>query len=391
MTSSHHTGRVVVWGLLAHAPFGGMVWQVLHHLAGLRSLGYDVWYVEDSDQRMLNLGVTDWVSSAQANANHVRRYLETIGLGDKWIVRSPSSRECFGARDWNGLLRLYRESDVVINLCGSHELRPHHDEIRALLYLETDPVENQVALASGVPWKMEELSRYAALATYATNLGGRDCRIPETEHRWISTVPPVVPGAWRTERPPARRELTTIMNWSSPERAVSWNGEKWAWSKRDALLELSRLPGRSSAPLAMAMRQADPSVRRELAEAGWSVSDARGLDRPGAYRRFVRGSLGELSVAKQQYVAPRSGWISDRTVCYLAAGRPAIVERTGVAGVPVGEGLLDFADADEATDAIDAVLSAYSRHAVAARELAETHFSADRVLGSLMSRAGFGT
>ena len=90
MTSSSHPARIVVWGLLAHAPFGGMVWQVLHHLIGLRQLGYDVWYVEDTDQRMLNLDITDWVSSGQANANHARRYLEAVGLGGRWIIRSPS-------------------------------------------------------------------------------------------------------------------------------------------------------------------------------------------------------------------------------------------------------------------------------------------------------------
>jgi hypothetical protein len=377
-----------VWGLLAHAPFGGMIWQVLHHLVGLRQLGYDVWYVEDSDKRMLNLQVTDWATSAADNAAHVGRYLDAMGLTDRWIIRSPSTQECFGAGGWDRLLRLYREADLVMNLCGAHELRAHHDAIRALLYLETDPVANQVALASGVDWKIDELSRYAAVATYATNLGSADCLIPDSGLDWLTTVPPVVPSHWRTDRPPRSPQLTTVMNWSSPDSSVEWRGQCWSWSKQEALRRLAELPKHSPAPLGIALRQAGEDVWEDLSSDGWTVSSARLLDLPGAYRRFIRASAGEISPAKEQYVAPRSGWISDRTVCYLAAGRPAIVERTGIAGIPTGEGLLEFTGVDEAAAAIEAVVSDYPRHAAAARELAETYFAADKALGSLLARAG---
>jgi hypothetical protein len=129
-------------------------------------------------------------------------------------------------------------------------------------------------------------------------------------------------------------------------------------------------------------------VRASLAAAGWALTDARELDRPGAYRRFIRTSQGEISVAKDQYVLPRSGWISDRTVCYLASGRPSIVQRTGVSDVPIGSGLVDFSTLEEAGSAISAVTSDYERHAAAAMELAGEYFEAEKVLTSLLGQAG---
>jgi hypothetical protein len=387
--SARSRATVVVWGLLAHAPFGGMIWQVLHHLVGLRQLGYDVWYVEDSDQRMLNVQITDWVMSAGDNAAYVRPYLKAIGLADSWIIRSPGTRECFGAGDWDRLLRLYREADLVMNLCGSHKLQPHHDAIRSLMYVETDPVATQVALASNDEANIAELGRYDTLTTYATNLGGDDCLIPESGRTWLITVPPVVTCHWRTAQAPASRQLTTVMNWSSPEGFVEWQGRQWSWSKQEPMRRLAALPTKSPVPLVLALRGGSPDVKKELSSAGWKIVGDPLLDRPGVYRRFIRASAGELSAAKEQYVGPRSGWISDRTVCYLAAGRPAIVERTGIAGIPTGEGLLVFTGVDEAAAAIEAVVSDYPRHAAAARELAETCFAADRVMASLLARAGF--
>jgi hypothetical protein len=379
---------VVVWGLLAHSPFGGMTWQVLHYVVGLRQLGFDVWYVEDSDQRMLDLSMLDWATSAERNAAYADGYLRWVGLGDRWVIREPGSHTCYGSRDWDGVLRLYRDADLVINLCGSHRLYDYHDRIRHLLYMETDPVVNQVALAEGNATAAQELARYHTLATYATNLGASDCLVPPTAREWITTLPPVVVPMWQTELPPQSRHFTTVMNWSSPERSVQWRGHDWAWSKRSALKELVELPARSSVPLEIALRGAGPDVWEQLATAGWRIAQAQELDRPGHYRRYIRGSSGEVSVAKDLYVLPRTGWTSDRTVCYLAAGRPAVVQRTGIQGVPLGEGLLDFASLDDATTAIDSVVSDYERHAQAAGQLAAEYFGADRVLQDLLARAG---
>lgn len=381
-------GTIVVWGLMAHAPFGGMAWQVIHYLLGLQQLGHDVWYVEDTDAWMLNLDASDWTTNPGENAAFLARHLPEMGFTGRWVLRAPESTECFGALDWAGLQRLYREADLVINLCGSHELQPHHDAIRRLLYLETDPVATQVALASGDLDVRHMLERYSFLFTYATNLGGVDCLIPPTDLSWLITLPPVAIASWAVGERPANRALTTVLNWSASESKVRWEGHRWDWSKKASLERFADLPTGCAIPLEMAIREANVNVEEMLRSRSWRLIDAREIDSPSAYRTYIVTSLGEFSIAKAQYVAPRSGWISDRTVCYLAAGRPAIVERTGIAGIPLGLGLVDFGDCREAAAAIEAVSADYALHAAAARDLADEHFSAEKVMKRMLSDCG---
>lgn len=383
-------GRIVVWGLLAHAPFGGMTWQVLNHLVGLRQLGYDVWYVEDSDQRLLNIRVDDWATEYSDNLAYLDRYMQAIGMSGRWVFRVPGEQRSMGALDWNGLLSLYAKADGVLNICGAHKIEPHHDEIKRLVYLETDPVSNQVEVARGSDKTIHELARHQVIATYATNIGQEDCGIPVERFEWIPTVPPVALDLWSTEAPSRTNAFTTVLNWSSPEGHVEWNGRRWAWSKRPSFERFMTTPTHSPLPLEVAIRGASDEVLASLSRNDWRLTDAQTLDQPGLYRRYIRNSAGEFSTAKEQYVAPLSGWISDRTVCYLAAGRPAVVEQTGVFDVPMGDGFLDFSTIEEALEALGAVADNYDHHAAAAADLAREYFAADRVLESLMRRADLG-
>jgi glycosyltransferase involved in cell wall biosynthesis len=145
-----------------------------------------------------------------------------------------------------------------------------------------------------------------------------------------------------------------------------------------------------SRPLELALAIDDDEAVARLSAAGWSVVPAGPLsDDLDRYRDYVRGSAGEFSVAKAQYARLRSGWFSDRTACYLAAGRPAVVQDTGFGNViPQGEGLFAFNTIDEAAAAIEAIDSDYERHARAAAELAREHFDAEVVLGRMLADAG---
>jgi hypothetical protein len=126
-------GLIVVWGLLAHSPFGGMTWQVLQHLAGLRALGFDVWYVEDSDRYLLDIPGNGFSREYHANVEFMARHLAQLGLGDRWVFRPPcQTDDVVGARDRDGLRRLYRDADVVLNRGGAHEVLPGHDDMRCL-------------------------------------------------------------------------------------------------------------------------------------------------------------------------------------------------------------------------------------------------------------------
>src|SRR5512135_3498043 len=130
-----HRGTLVVWGLLGSMPFGGMVWQVLHYLVGLRRLGFDVWYVEDSDRYVYNLDEQALTFEIQDNAKRLESCLDLVGLRDRWVFRMPRRNTCRGALDFGGLNKLYRRADAVINLCGAQEPLAHHEGIRKLIYV----------------------------------------------------------------------------------------------------------------------------------------------------------------------------------------------------------------------------------------------------------------
>jgi hypothetical protein len=384
-------GKIVVWGQMARWPFGGMIWQVLHHLVALRCLGFDVWYVEDSDRIILDPVTYDLITDCTPNVKFLSQYMESIGLGERWIFRPPDVYDmCLGATDMQGLLALYNDAEAAFNLCGSQELRHEHCRIRCLVYLETDPVKNQVAVANGEQAKLDELDAYHYLFTYGENLGAPDCRVPIERYRWHPTRPPVWLDWWSTDAPPPPgAALTSVANWKHKGNDVVWQGEAWRWSKHYEFERFMTLPTRSVLPLELAVGAINAQDRRRLHEHGWRTIPSGTLARPDAYRHYIQTSLGEYSVAKEQYVVPRTGWFSDRSVCYLAAGRPVIMQDTGFGKViPTGTGLFAYTTADEAVAAIEAISRDYARHAAAARDLARAYFDAEHVLGDVLRTVG---
>ena len=138
------------------------------------------------------------------------------------------------------------------------------------------------------------------------------------------------------------------------------------------------------------MAPPNAEIRCKVAGSGWQLVDPGPISAGMApYRDFIAGSRGEFTVAKDIYVRPNSGWFSDRSVCYLAAGRPVVTMATGFSKFyPVGRGLFEYSSADEAVGALDAIAADYLLHSRAARELAQEHFAAERVLDGMMAAAG---
>lgn len=385
-------GKLVVWGLLGARPFGGMTWQVLHYVVGLRRLGFDVWYVEDSDRVLLDptrfWPTVDYVP----NIVYLAQHMKSAGLGDRWVFRPPEVWDgCFGATDLAGLASLYRDADAVINLCGCQELRTDHSVIRCLIYLQTDPTADQVRVASGDREKTNELDSYDHLFTYGENLGSPDCLVPMERYEWKPTRPPVCVDWWSTtSSPTSGARLTTITNWKrNSEKNVMWQDEVWRWNKQDELRRFIDLPARSALQLGLAIGAINEEDQKLLRARGWHLTPATELADPHVYRGYIRESMGEFTVAKEQYVRPRTGWFSDRSVCYLAAGRPVITEDTGFGNIiPAGEGLFAFSSERDALGAIDAVARDYPRHSAAALEIAREFFDAERVLSDMLRSVG---
>ncbi len=382
-------GRLVLWGLLASAPYGGMTWQVLHHLVGFRRLGFDVWYVQDSDS-LLTDPATYWPTMAyERNLAYLAEQMDRIGLGDRWVFRAPGQRLHFGALDRAGLQRLYADADAVFNLCGAQEILPHHDDIQNLVLLETDPVFMQIGVTKEHQRVIDLLARYNSLFTYGSNLFGEDCALEIERFDWRITRPPVILDWWQVDDGTERDVLTTIANWKHRGKDIEWDGARLRWTKHRQFNRFWDVARQSPIPLEVALLGASDAEKNLLASRGWAIRSAESIARPDSYRAYIQGSRGEFSFAKEMVVETNVGWLSDRTVCYLAAGKPAIVQDTGVPFAKELDGGLNFfSDTESALAAIDAVASNYQRQSQLATELARSRFSAELVLGEIATSVG---
>jgi hypothetical protein len=297
---------------------------------------------------------------------------------------------CLGATDFAGLKRLYGEADAVLNLSGAQELRPDHSAIRCLIYLETDPVANQIKVASGDMPTIQALAAHDHLFTYGQNLGAPDCQVPTEGFVWQPTRPPVCLDWWANDYVPAEdAALTTVANWQHSSKDLTWQGETYYWSKHHEFLRFANLPSRSVLPLELALGAISENEAAQVCSLGWRIVRSANLAEPSIYRDYIRASRGEFTVAKDQYVRPRSGWFSDRSACYLAAGRPVITQDTGFGNLlPTGDGLFSFSTEEEALAAIEEIAHDYRHHSAAALEIAREYFDAERILGDMFRRVG---
>jgi hypothetical protein len=251
-------------------------------------------------------------------------------------------------------------------------------------------VVEQLRVANGDPESIAFLADHDVLFTYGELLGTPGSVVPVERFRWVPTRPPVLLDLWPVV--PAGAAFASIATWENKGKDVAFRGETYHWSKHRNFLRMIDLPRRSGQRFELAMDPLDPAIRAELAARGWTLVDPRPVSRDlDAYRRYVQAARAEFTVAKDIYVRPRSGWFSDRSVCFLAAGRPVVTQETGFSAViPTGVGLLAFSTLDEAIGAVQAVAADPGRHARAAREIAAEYFAAERVIGDMVRAAGLG-
>lgn len=382
--------RIVVTGGLGAMPFAGVAWQIMHYLEGFRRLGHRVHYLEDSGSWPYD-PERDTVSDDPRPAlRYVARHLARCGLERSWAFRSAVNGELHGMSE-RELAAVLEGADLLVNVSGFTVLGEALASIPARFYLETDPVLPQIEIAKGQQFTIDLLDAHTHHFSYGENFGNPDCTVPIERFTYYPTRQPVVLDWWEplsTQAGPDQA-FTTIASWKQDAKDVEWQGRILTWSKDVQFTPYLDLPDRVARPLEMSLAISDDAAVRKLRQAGWRIRPAAPLSRDvDAYRTYIRSSAGEFSVAKEQYVLPRSGWFSDRTVTYLAAGRPAVVQDTGFGcALPTGEGLLPFSSPDEAVAALEAIEMDYGRHARAARRIAEEYLSTDRVLSRMLTDA----
>lgn len=390
MMKGKRKGKIVVLHLAARYPFAGVIWQLLHHLIGFRQLGLDVYYVEDNLAYVYDPVLTTVTADASPNLKILGAALERYGFGDRWAFFDSARNEYVGM-DRERCRRLLVEADAVINLCGATDPREEHLKSCCMVYLETDPGVFEIEFSRSVPNAIRYAEAHKLFFTYGYNIGSPDCVLPTDGLRWHPTRPPVLLDEWRDGVGPAvPTTFTTVGTWRNKGGDIEINGETYYWSKHVNFVRVLDVARRSGQPVELATDlDSGPDYERALA-GGFSFRPVIPMSLDiDAYRDYISNSRGEFTAAKDLYVRTRSGWFSDRSVCYLAAGRPVVTQRTGFEKfIPTGAGLLGFDDADGAVEAIRIVNADYARHARAAREIAREYFDALKVLDDMAEIIG---
>jgi hypothetical protein len=389
-------------------PYAGMAWMHMQITEGLRRLGHDVYYMEVTSVWPYDPVRQMKVDDSEYAVPYLARVAEGFGLADRWAYRRS-----YSDHEWLGMSRARAEevlahADLTLNITGATRLRTKEGlKTRRLVYYGTDPVYDELAFASGDRVARRTVDQHDDFVTYGENLGRPDCPVPPLPRLRARTRQPVLLDFWRTDRPP-RPEFTTVCNWRFGGHEIVFRGETYHWSKDREFMKFIDLPRRVDSPIELAMGLTDARVTRPgfgdlipaqgmtedevvlLATNGWKLADAHAFTTdPWSYREYVQASKAEFTVAKDQYVRLRSGWFSERSACYLAAGRPVITQDTGFGRtLPTGEGLFAFDSADDILAAIDAVQSDYGRHSRAARSIAAEYFQAETVLSRMLESIG---
>jgi hypothetical protein len=379
---------IVVLGIMGCLPVAGtgVAWNTLQHLVGLRRLGYDVYYVEATGVWPFNATTDDCTFPV----TYISTLLSRFGFRGKWAyVAAHSDGRCYGLSALQ-VKDLYARADAIVNLFGGTVLREEHLECPVRIYLETDPVVHQIRIANGEQKYIDLIGAHTALFSWGENYGAPDCSVPLAHFSYHPTRAPVVPDYWDTPCNPAARRFTTVAHWDQSVKDLEYNGERYSWSKHREFLKVLKLPRCTTQEFSLALAIDDPAAVQMLESYGWHVEDAYEASKtPESYREYIWRSRGEFTVAKDMNVRLRSGWFSERSACYLAAGKPVITQETGFSKfLPTGLGLFAFGSLADIPAAIEAINSDYQKHSHAAKEIAMEYFDAVKVLRQLMSEAG---
>jgi hypothetical protein len=384
----------LVAGAIANKPRnGGEAWVRLSWILGLRRLGFDVYLVERlSAAACVDAAGRPCAPADSENRRHFEQVVAAFGLGERALLLGEDGERLAGLEPMT-IAAAAAAAEVVFNISG-HLPPDSLPGARRRVYVDLDPAFTQI-------WHDDpHLAAFSVRGhddhvTVGLNVGRADCPLPTGGLDWIPTLPPVVLSEWpATPLPAGAFRFTTVSTWRSPHGAVQIDGRP-ASLKHHEFRRLRGLPAEvevADFELAIDIHAGDAGDLEALRAAGWAVvSPLEVAAGPEAFAEYLRGSGAELSVAQGAYVESRCGWFSDRTAAYLASGRPALVQDTGLAGrLPVGEGLLTFSTPADAAAGARRIIADPAAHAEAARALAVEHLDSDRVLGELLGRLGIG-
>ena len=377
--------RIVVTGLIGQYAFGGVTWDYIQYALGFRSLGHDVWYLEDTGTWAYDPVKMEPSADCSRNTAYLARVMEDFDMGDRWIYRNAADGTWHGAA---GAAQILASADVLANVSGACWLTPETFRIPRKLFLDGDPMFTQIGLAADPNSNYaKHVAAHESQFSFGLHIGKPGCKVPESGFTWRPTVQPIALDYWKPTQPPTSEgNWTTVMNWAS-YAPKDFQGEKFGQKdlEFERFLDLPSLT-RERFELAMGQGVGNKRPTAMLESKGWHIIEPdTHLPDYLTYRQFISQSKGEWSIAKHGYVHSRSGWFSCRSACYLAAGKPVVVQDTGWSEhLPSGEGVFAFNTPAEAAAALDEASKNYEHHSQAAREFAEKHFEAGKVCAELL-------
>jgi hypothetical protein len=384
------TVQVVVSGAIANKHRnGGEAWVRLSWVRGLERLGCRVFFVEQIDPAVC---VGDDGSPAPFERSANRAYFEAVmaefGLSDRSALILGDGEQVAGA-DMAGLEQIAGEADLLANISGHLRHERLLARFRRRAFVDLDPGFTQIWHHQGA--KGLGLEGHDVYFTVGENIGREGCDIPTDDIAWLPLPPPVVLDQWPVTAGGDPTRFTTVGGWRGAFGRVEYDGRSLGLKVHE-FRKVIELPQQVplTFELALDIHAGDFRDRESLEAHGWHLVDPiRLAGGPGAFRSYVQGSGSEFSVAQGIYVETNSGWFSDRTVRYLASGKPALVQDTGFStNYPVGEGLVAFRTPAEAAAGAESIADDYETHSAAARRLAEEHFDSDRVLARFLDQTG---
>lgn len=382
--------KIVIGGYIGLYPTGGASWDYIQYPLGLKLLGHDVYYIEDTKRYPIYQKDLNAWEDATESIQYLSSVMNRFGMKDRWAYRDIASGKSYGLSE-HQIIQICKSADVFINISCSTFMREEYLNIPHRMLIDSDPMFTQIqywkemnAEVESKVWTTKSMiENHNYLFTFGENINDSSCFIPKFDYKWIPTRQPVCIDYWSNNQSREDGFYTTVMNWAGRNKLL-YNNEEWG-QKDVEFKKFKTIPHLLPDIKFKTIINAPTTDLSEFISNGWDIFPNDEVPDMDAYQDFIFKSTAEFSVAKETYVKSNSGWFSCRSACYLASSKPVITQETGWSKyIPSGNGLFTFTDLDSAVDAIKKVKSDYKYHSHKARDMAREYFSSDLVLKKMI-------
>ncbi len=377
--------KILILGYIVRGPLGGLAWHHLQYVLGLREEGHDILFIEDSDnfESCYNPETNEMSVNPKYGLNFINELFKKFELENKWAYFDEHTNSWFGTSK-EKVIQFCNDAEIVLNISGVNPLREWWLKIPNRVFIDTDPAFVQIRNLT-IPKSFELAAAHNHFYSFGENIDNDNCLIPDDGFSWKGTRQPVFLPAWKFSDPKLSGKWTTVMQWDS-YKSLSYEEKNYE-------MKSASFRPYESLPLLLPdekfeLASGSASVPHDLLKKnGWHVISSLLPTRDAwTYQKYINESKGEWSIAKQGYVMSNSGWFSERSLSYLASGKPVIVQDTGFSkNFEMKKGVFAFQSIEDILDAVFQINSDYAFQCKQARNWVEENFSSEKVLRKLLS------